>query len=681
MSRCPTCHKTFADLAKHWAASDCGKDMPVETAPAALSEVNDPLHLFECRFAHRVVADYNHLRFDKFIKASVCDAWHLLAVSWINELKSVAAEEAQKASSVAESVQAFGSVFDRGLQVLHKYQSEAARDRHNKTVLKAPYLEPKPFTVDASKAEFHKLATRFSLTELLGRVMQNDASARKQIIDASNEWKQGLKHMQRAKVYTDITDGWKARSSPMMRKATEAESNHVRMLIQLHNDDATYTNPIGTKKALHKYSITSGAIANLPIRMRLDFAYMLLLSIVQAGLLKDNDGLAWSMAGVNRSGKEVVPDSLAAEFRNLERGVPMKIPNDDDPLGEPLEIVLVAYFVVVSADWLAAQACGFTPESTSANMPCGECEWISFAAQRRGVAAAAPRARTHARLQETATHLLKGNLSKTALAEKLKSAGINKLVCALQPNHFPGADSVLDTPPDVMHLFGCGLSRIEPCWMMRILFKEGAKLAVDDPWVKLNQNIETLNRTLPRGKRLPKLYPPRTGKKLKEMHLDLNASETFLFTMQSITLLEPLLTADGKGHPAWRSWLAHRAIVSKCLQHVITDEEGDELDQLIKRHEEAFDKVVDYKDLERPKNHFMTHLSAALRRFGPFRCFWCMPWEAFLQVCLSSHGLPLTDCRLLTAAHRVPTAAHRVPTADCRSPIADCRSPIADRRL
>ena len=102
---------------------------------------------------------------------------------------------------------------------------------------------------------------------------------------------------------------------------------------------------------------------------------------------------------------------------------------------------------------------------------------------------------------------------------------------------------MLDTPPDVMHLFGGGFSRIEPCWMMRILFKEGAKLAVDDPWVKLNQNIETLNRTLPRGKRLPKLYPPRTGKKLKEMHLDLNASETFLFTMQSITLLEPFTLA------------------------------------------------------------------------------------------------------------------------------------------
>ena len=33
----------------------------METARAALSEVNDHLHLFERRFAHRVMTDYNHL--------------------------------------------------------------------------------------------------------------------------------------------------------------------------------------------------------------------------------------------------------------------------------------------------------------------------------------------------------------------------------------------------------------------------------------------------------------------------------------------------------------------------------------------------------------------------------------------------------------------------------------------
>ena len=58
---------TKQDLGTHLKRSECGDAMPVETAPAALSEVKDHLQLFERRFAHRVVADYN-LRFDKFVE-------------------------------------------------------------------------------------------------------------------------------------------------------------------------------------------------------------------------------------------------------------------------------------------------------------------------------------------------------------------------------------------------------------------------------------------------------------------------------------------------------------------------------------------------------------------------------------------------------------------------------------
>ena len=35
---------------------------------------------------------------------------------------------------------------------------------------------------------------------------------------------------------------------------------------------------------------------------------------------------------------------------------------------------------------------------------------------------------------------------------------------------------------------------------------------------------------------------------------------------------------------------------------------------------------------EKPKFHPGEHLSMALEEFGPFRAFWCLPWEAFLQV-------------------------------------------------
>ena len=67
----------------------------------------------------------------------------------------------------------------------------------------------------------------------------------------------------------------------------------------------------------------------------------------------------------------------------------------------------------------------------------------------------------HTDLQAAAKGLMDAKLSKTALQDGMREAGISKLVSALSPDVIPGADSVLDTPPDVMHLFGCGLTRIE----------------------------------------------------------------------------------------------------------------------------------------------------------------------------------------------------------------------------
>jgi hypothetical protein len=251
--------------------------------------------------------------------------------------------------------------------------------------------------------------------------------------------------------------------------------------------------------------------------------------------------------------------------------------------------VIQLFFVVVSGDWLAAQAMGFTPESTSAEFPCGECMWVSFAAARRqrariagGATAAAdssvppepePALRTHAKLVANAASLIQQNLAKTVHKAQLKALGMNKVRCVLQ--YLPGADTVLDKPPDSMHLYGCGLSRIEGAWKLRVLFKEGAGLAVSDAWNRLRANIGKFNQILPRGKHISLLYPQSKDKKINQMHLDLNASETFLYVNHSVTLVEPLLTESGKKDPAWLSWLAHRKVVMKTLQHSITDKEVD----------------------------------------------------------------------------------------------------------
>jgi len=391
--------------------------------------------------------------------------------------------------------------------------------------------------------------------------------------------------------------------------------------------------------------VTLAAVCNLPLRMRVSFQFVQLLSVVVSKYLKSKGGLLWSIAGRNDQGQVVMDDALTSEFEQLERGVPVMLPDDDNPDGDLVQYIIEGHFCLVSADWLAAQAFGFTVESASATHPCGECHWTSFAAQRRqrkreangdpiSESETEPALRTHAELLANASRMIQEfgqrQLSKTALKKQLTELGMNKVRCALQ--YMPRADSVRDTPPDVMHLFGCGTSRTEGVMKLRILFKDGSGLSVANPWAKLNFQIDTLNMSLPRGKRLPHIYPPAPGKKINEMHLDLNASETFLYVMHSVTLVEPLLTERGRQHPAWRSWLAHRAVVAKCLQHSIAESEADGLATLIKAHEAAFDRVIQYDDLERPKHHFQKHLPDALRRHGLFRAFWCMPWEAFLQL-------------------------------------------------
>ena len=260
--------------------------------------------------------------------------------------------------------------------------------------------------------------------------------------------------------------------------------------------------------------------------------------------------------------------------------------------------------------------------------------WLSFTARKRREPGdpeltQEPLPRTHAALVAEAARLKAAQLSKTALAEQMRDAGINKLTCALQPHLIRGADSVLDKPPDIMHIFGCGMTRIEPAWALEILFKPGTKWAVDNAWAKLNASIAALH--LPRGKRISKLYPQKKDKAWNEMHLDLNAEETMLFMMHSVSLVEPLLTDDGREHQCWKSWLAHRALVAKCLQHSFADCDALLITELIDNHEDKFALVTQYRGLERPKAHFRKHLPDALRRFGPFCGFWCMSWEAFLQ--------------------------------------------------
>ena len=663
MQRCPCCRAPCADLAKHYGHSRACS-MESEKAPAPRAQPTtvgvEADSQFKAKFARALNLGYAALRYKRFIDTSHLDAFHEHAIEWIDLLFEAVVDAAASAACISEAVPNMRRMFLEGRSVLVEYQSEAMRDAYLTKTLKIPYIKPMPYTTDVD--EFHKFAAKLSLRDVLGRILQHDSEARKIIKAKSDEWMKGEKHMVKSDTYTDITDGWRCRSHEhLMRKATAAEisENVIRIGLGVHNDDVTFANPIGTKRGEHKDSITDATILNLPLIKRHSFEYIMLLSVVNSKTLKDRGGLEWSFCGVNEKGAETVKDSLAAELRACEFS--LMLPNDADPMGPDIPHRVQLYFIIFEGDWLAAAAMGYTPESTSATYPCAECMWVSKAARKRGRSGEArPRLRTHADLAATAARLTAARLSKSALEEQMAAAGINALTCVLQADRIPGADSVRDKPGDIMHIYGAGIIRPESAHALEILFKPGSKkcpsLAVDGAWDKLNENITKLNAGLPRGKRVPKMAPQRKGKKKNEQHIEMNASEAFLFICHSRTLIEPLLTDKGRKHPCWISLQALAAVVQKVLQHVFVEHEVEDLARLIEAHIEAFDNVKEYDELERPKHHFQEHLPAALRMFGPFRGFWCMPFEAFLQVNPPRHCAALAACAAAAALAAINAA-------------------------
>ena len=166
-----------------------------------------------------------------------------------------------------------------------------------------------------------------------------------------------------------------------MRKATPEEEDVVRVGLHIHTDDFTVSNPIGVKRAIHKYCMTSGGIINFKTRKRFSWDYLLLLSIVAALVIKKK-GMAWVISGRDKEGKEVVSNSLAADLKLLAtEGIAFKIKSNLRPtdLDGERTVRLFVYLIAISGDFLASGSLGPTPEAVSAAKPCRDCYWISFA--------------------------------------------------------------------------------------------------------------------------------------------------------------------------------------------------------------------------------------------------------------------------------------------------------------
>ena len=468
---CPTCRREVLSLSHHFGEHPECDTLPSEQAPPKIlsSTAGQGAHAhYGKQFARRVNLDYADLRYKKFVDTSHCAAFHDAAMGWMELLIESMLDAAASANTVALSLVASRDVAVKAMEIMRKYASEAQRDAYLKETIKVPYIAPSAYNKSAP-LEYRKYAAKLSLSQSVGRILQNDDLARAKIIAKSNEWKTGKFHMKRATVLSDIDEGWRCRSHPhLMRKATPAEEKVIRIGIADHNDDITLVNAIGTKRGEHKDSITSASIINLPINMRHMFEYILLLSVVNSKHLKEKGGLLWSVCGVDEKGEETVSDSLASEFRMCS--FPIELPPNIGPMGqlldpvtgasidpkaEPIKYRVELYFIVFIADWLASMALGYTPESTSATYPCGDCWWLGKAARKRcgqptkrkkgkhGEARSrspSPPMRTHEELSSTAQRLKREKLSKSALAKQMTEGGINTLNCVLDPDRIPHAD-------------------------------------------------------------------------------------------------------------------------------------------------------------------------------------------------------------------------------------------------
>ena len=170
--------------------------------------------------------------------------------------------------------------------------------------------------------------------------------------------------------------------------------------------------------------------------------------------------------------------------------------------------------------------------------------------------------------------------------------GLTKLYYALSKDYMPdNLDALLDVVPDLMHILFAGISRKEAARLLKLLFKPGAGFVkCSKPWEELDNRIDQL--CLPKGKKIPRLHAFKPDIAFADLKLDLSSSEMMYFTMHSPTLIEPLLTAKGLDHPAWKSWLKHREIVQIALQHSFDMEvDPGRLDSAIEDHVRLFQEV------------------------------------------------------------------------------------------
>ena len=364
--------------------------------------------------------------------------------------------------------------------------------------------------------------------------------------------------------------------------------------------------------------------------------HILLLALCRASTYKKH-GLARVFSGVDDNGKQHSEPNLAADLRELDLGVEMQIP--DDVHGGLKTIKLFLWVLCLGADMLGANSALPFTEGSMSTVPCRDCKWIRtshdafrpFSFLRRPPEGEQPRMQVKkwTDLKALLQRLRLAKLGDTELKKEYTKHGINKLYFALDPEYVPLIDPTKITAQDLLHLFPDGITRHELAWLINVLIALGLDLD------HLNAGIRSYP-DFPPDVRVPGVHASvadrKFGRPLPDATLRMSGSVIIHFALASVFILEPLLTAEMKAHPAWACWCKHAQLLSVCLQHELEVDDVKVIDDLQLEHARLFDAVPEYAGFQKPKHHFLVHLAPHTYRFGPLRGVWCFGFEHFNSV-------------------------------------------------
>ena len=482
-----------------------------------------------------------------------------------------------------------------------------------------------------------KIGCKFSLIQLLSVMLTESSTIRKHTKKSSDLWKTGDLHCTMPEQYSDVIHGSRFRNSDICKKATPDQTNDWRIVLHLWNDAMTSVDGMGKKAAENKWEVVLASLVNLPLWMRHYFDHLLLLALVQSKWAVKNGGVARILCGVDDEGKEMNAEydkiNLYQEISASKRGeVDIQLPDDENPANEDgIKVRLVVYILVISLDWLANGGFGPFAEGVQAVRPCFKCAWtdrclcawIARTDARNDTITHHPqcrrrRTRSHAEVMQVVAEMRE--LNATDLKARQTEEGIFSTTFA---SAYLLSDIVRDASVDIMHIFfSSGIVPYMASWLLDIYIP--TEFSFPDLW----QAVKDYNGKK-RGHYIPKIY--RSGNTNRgSAKLPLTAAEAMAFALASPYIMEHTLVKDVTT-PHWQAWLKLVKLLRFVLRRRFSLDDPCAVQVLYDDFMHAVELVPQWKGRQKPKFHLPDHLADALKEQGPWRAYWCMWGEGFLQ--------------------------------------------------